>query len=563
MSSRVRVWGDASTNEPVHLIPGQDLVLHAPSAGADQLAEGVLLDDWLTLDLREDLDRTARGLMAAWQRRRGPDLTIAGVPLAYVHELELYADVFLRETRIVLGLSSALVRGGAAACELRNVDAELARCLDATLPVAVEAREPAPPPFYPIAFAGTARAGRTMLGKGRAVTGIPGWPRGRVLVEPYWHLAPVCRRLAVSRAFPVVNPLNLPALGRRELVDTIRVGGWLGDPGVRARARARRVTAGALAMLVESVADDPLDELLDRRCSRLLATRAQDTVALVDARRRAFSRATRAFLTYSDTAPVPRLTIVAAREHGAKVVHVQHGLFGHLPRDDGAPARVLDGWSADVVAVWSEHEHAVFAPSVPGRVEVTGNPGAEHLTDAPHTRPSEGHVLVLGQMRGPLSTVWDARVSSRHLRAALMAAARTGHRTVVVRPHPLDRDLAAQVRLAEEFPTLDVRLESAGPVEAAIAGAGLCVGAVSTATLQAAALGTPTVLLDVTNVSLEWPFDGSSDFPTAGGTDDLADLIATIGRAGETGGRETALAALGARRGASEAVLRLIAEDGD
>ncbi len=301
--------------------------------------------------------------------------------------------------------------------------------------------------------------------------------------------------------------------------------------------------------------------LVDRRSQRLLAARAHDSVALTEARRAAFAAGVRGFVTYSDTAAVPRLAIVAAREHGAAVVHAQHGLFGYLPREaDGRPAAILDGASADVAAVWSDRERTAFDGHLPGRVEITGNPGASDLRGSPPA-PSGRAALVLAQMGTPLSTLGDARVSANHLRTALTALTVTrGESAAIVRPHPLDRGRAVYERVAAEFPKLDVRIESSGSIESAVAAADVCIGAVSTATLQAAALGTPSILLDTTGMPLEWPFDGSGDFPTARSADELGETLVAATRTKHPTGRDAALHALGARPGAADAVVQVVAD---
>ncbi|MGI8944841.1 MAG: hypothetical protein ACR2GL_01195, partial [Thermoleophilaceae bacterium] len=288
---------------------------------------------------------------------------------------------------------------------------------------------------------------------------------------------------------------------------------------------------------------------------RLLAAVAPDTLAEMEARGRAFGRGRlRAVVGYSDTAPVPRMNALAARAHGRPVVQVQHGAFAYLPREEGVPSRVLDGWLSDHVAVWSRRDADAFAPHLPGRVEVTGNPGAAGLLDIPAPRAAGKRALVLGQMPGPLSATADVRVTAAHLRAALTAlAAVRPDSEVLVRPHPLDGAREAYRRIALDFPRLDVRVDAGGSVEQAIASASLCVGALSTATLQAAALGLPTVLLDVTGIELEWPFDGGGDFPTARTAAELAELLAAPAT-----GRETALEALGADAGAVERVAALV-----
>lgn len=563
------MWGGLHGLDPTALRAGIDVVLHASPGQAEQLAPGVLLDDWTPTATRSELDGEARAQMAAWQASRETALTANGVPLHRIHELDLYADVFMRELRVVNGLSVIGERGRGTTMSLTGVDAALADCLEAVLArTGIEVRRGAAGhgPNYPLTFRRRMSGRQRVTGALRIALGLPGRPRGTVLVEPYWSLAGVWGLLAARAATrPVVSPFNPPELGRRELLRSIRLGGWLGTPGARLRARSRRRVSAAVAELATSPAADPLERLFDLRAADLLGVVARDTVAETDLRRRAFaSGRLRATLAYSDTAPGPRINAVVAREHAAPVLQAQHGLYAHLPRDDGSrPARILDGWSADVVAVWSDRTAAAFAPHVPGRVEVTGNPGAMRLL-AGDTRgggPASGRALVLAQPTGPLSTITDARVPGRHLHAALSALEASGAaRQVTVRPHPLDVGWDAYARIGGAYPALEVSVDASGPVEAVIRAACVCVGAASTATLQAAALGVPSVLLDFTGMPLEWPFDGAGDFPVARSQDELTALLSDLGAIDPQTSREVALEALGARPGAASAIADLVAD---
>lgn len=549
------MWGGLPAVDPAALSPGGDLVLCASPGQADLLAHGVLLDDWLGPTAREELDREARRRCAAWQEVHADPLTVAGVPLHHVHELELYADVFLPAVRIVTGLA-AVARAGATRLLLEGVDGELSRCLEARLSelgVRVEVGRSADPPDYPLAFRRDLSGRRRLTGALREAVGLPARARGAVLFEPYWHLTAVWRSLAGTAAEPLMSPFNRPALRPGELLGSLRRGGWTGAPGAVRRARSHRAVQDALARLSPIGSADPLDRLLELRCSRLLATQARHTLAEAAVRRGAFAAGARAALAYSDSAPLPRINAVAAREHGSAVITAQHGLFGHLPMDDGRPARTLDGWNADHVAVWSEREKQAFGPHVPGEVVVTGNPGAVGLTAPARKAGPSDTALVLAQMTTPLSAGADVRVGTRHLRAALGALSKTGVRRVLVRPHPLDRERESYARIATETPGMAVRVEANGPVEAAIAATGVCVGALSTATLQAAAMGVPTALLDMTGMALAWPFDGSGDFPTARSGEELAQLLPGMAPA-----REVALDALGARADAADRVADVV-----
>jgi hypothetical protein len=97
-----------------------------------------------------------------------------------------------------------------------------------------------------------------------------------------------------------------------------------------------------------------------------------------------------------------------------------------------------------------------------------------------------------------------------------------------------------------------VSVDQTTPIEPLLGTAGLCVGALSTATLQSAALGVPTVFLDVSGIERPWPFDGAADaLPRVTGHDGSLDAVPDPPRA-------AAREALGARADATERVAELI-----
>ncbi len=85
----------------------------------------------------------------------------------------------------------------------------------------------------------------------------------------------------------------------------------------------------------------------------------------------------------------------------------------------------------------------------------------------------------------------------------------------------------------------------------------LCVGPLSTATLQASVAGVPTAFLSLAETRLPWPFDGSGAFPTARDADELARLLPEV-VAGRVSGAEVATEALGLRADAVDRVVELV-----
>jgi hypothetical protein len=128
----------------------------------------------------------------------------------------------------------------------------------------------------------------------------------------------------------------------------------------------------------------------------------------------------------------------------------------------------------------------------------------------------------------------------------------------VLRPHPLD-DADYEANLPAQ-PGLSVRVERGGPIEPLFAGAALCVGALSTATLQAAVAGVPTVFLNSTGLRLAWPFDGSGAFPYAEDAEGLAARIDEVLAAPVVPGAEAAAEALGLRPDSVERLVELVLE---
>jgi hypothetical protein len=564
---RTRIWGITAEAGSAGLERGRDLVLHPRPGEGGTLPKGVLLDDWLSREARAELELAANQALAEWRGRCDAQLTLHGVCLPWVHEGELFADVFLREQRVVAGLRAAFAEHSPERVELHGMDPDLAtalRRLLAELEVGeTRVASEAEPWRYPITFARAAPSRLGLPGALRQVLGVPARVRGSVLVKPYWHLAGLwAPLLEVPGAAPVVDPVSAPALPRRQLAAVARRGGWIGHPGARRRRRSRAALAEALAALGDgSPAAAPLDWLVERRARVFLEQRARDTLASVETLRAAFAggRIRRA-VAPSDGSPDGRAIVTAGRESGVELVQVQHGFFGDLWRVNGKPAPFVDGLVADRVAVWSERDARRLAPHAPGEVRPTGNPGAVEIARGgwPAARVSSPRrALVLVQPPPSGTAAYDARDPYRHVEAALRGLGAAGAaEEIVLRPHPLDP--GEYGRLAAEEEGLRVMIDRTSPIEALLAEARVCVATLSTATLQAAAAAIPTVFLDTSGVALPWPFDGSGAFPRAAGPEELAGMIPSLLHARPVAGASAASEALGAREDAVERVLELI-----
>jgi hypothetical protein len=554
---KARIWGSSRGVDPAALVPGGDLVLHAPAIHGAALPYGVLLDDWLDDSARTEIDQVALRALAAWRERRDADLTVDGACLPWVHEGELFADVFLRELRVLKGLRAAFIHSRPDRAGLLVVDDALAVTLRDVLGeigISAGAEGPVPPaPAYPITFARSIRS-RRGFADAREALGVPARLRGTVLVKPFWHLTPLWAPLLERGPVPVMDPFDRPRLPPRELAAVAARGGWIGHPGRLSRRRSRAAVTDVLRA-PQDPAGDLAERFLDTRARALLAQLAHDTPATVKTLRRAFSGGLAGAVTPSDGTPAGRAVEIAAREADAPTLHVQHGFFSDLWRIDGRLAPFIDGLEASKAAVWSESQARALNGQARGEVITTGNPGAIAIPTA--RTVAGGHAVLMPQPSGVMTATVDVRSPLRHLRDALTAMERAdGPATVVVRPHPLDgTDYAPAFT---EFPSLALAIDRSRPIAEVLAGAALCVGPLSTATLQAAAAGVPSAFLRSVEARLPWPFDGSGAFPTAEDAVGLAELIPELTGSREPPGREAAREALGMRPDALERVLGLV-----
>ena len=543
------LWYTSDGLDAAGMEAGRDLVLGVALHHGLVLPEGCALDDHIALADRAGVDADAHRLSATWREARGDELRLSDVDLAFAWEVELFAGCFLTAARIRHALRVFLEQLPTRRVVATGFPPDLLPVVAAGVGGSAEVVEADPRPDTP------ARTGsrNSPISRALARTGVPARLRSDVVAASYWPLVPVTRRLAArgSSFVPAAAGVALPGLEPRRQLRGLARGGWMGYPAGVARARSRRQTVDLLERATDATGG--LEGALHRRAVGILRDRAGDSLAQALHARAAFSRrAPRLVLVPFDSPAFPRLLLAEAHAAGASSLLVQHGF--HLEPNDP------DGSFVRHAAVWSDHDRARV---VAGRSHVTGNPGAAHLgaTRPPGSR-RRGRTIVLLEYAPRLSALRDDRFPLRHLQAALggVAAARP-NTEVVIRPHPSDPDPTAYPKLVPPPAGLDVLTDRSTPIEELCAGADLCVGALSTASLQATAVGLPVCVLNVSGVPGPWPLAGGVDgLPEVTSAHELAELIPELLARGPGASREAALEALGARGDAVENVVALVGE---
>ena len=114
-----------------------------------------------------------------------------------------------------------------------------------------------------------------------------------------------------------------------------------------------------------------------------------------------------------------------------------------------------------------------------------------------------------------------------HYQQALSGLARAAPGAeVVLRPHP-SQDLRPVRHVMDQAPDLKVSIDPRTPIDALMAATDLCVGSLSTATLQAATCGAAVVVLNVTDFDWRFPLGGDTPVPVARNASELATLVGT------------------------------------
>lgn len=534
--------------DPTQLIAGRDVVLALPAEHGTTLPEGVLIDDHLELAARLDVDRQAHAALGTWRHHVDEPLTIGPLSLSDIWHSELLAEVFVPACRIVAGLRAAATAYGAAAVECDGLDAALVDAVRAELaPLPVTAISLGPPPRYPSeeavppGIAARQPAWQRLIRRAVDAIGIPSFARGEVLVLPYLSTVSVLERLAAGRGpRPVVHLGAVP--DRALTARAVRRGGWVGSPSLRARRRAARAARDRLsaAELVRwpEIKQPGLERLLHQRALACLAGRALETTAAVSVLRTPLAAGRiQAVLLPFDHEPQAKTIVRLAQRAGVPTLVVQHGY---------EPQRVLPtGSLSDSVGVWSEADRQGFPPEHRRRVRVTGNPRKAQLPAARRHRSTGRPVaVVLAEHHSRMSAILDRRITAVHLAIALggLGSSRRTWR-IIVRPHPSD-DIGAFQRMVEGLAS-DAEVDGRTPAAELLANADLCVGALSTATLEAALLGARVVMLNPRGISWTPPLQEGGPVLMARTADELAAAVDAAMDAPEAPGADALREALG------------------
>jgi hypothetical protein len=501
------------------LRPGCDILLSADPARGLDLPEGVLIDDYLSVAARSDIDDAAAQAVVRWREVHDSRLTVDGVCMPWLWEIELYASVFLPAIRQAVGLRVALASHDWPAVELAGGDnnsVPLVKAAGGTIASERYADTRTSPQRLRRRrglMRGLRRALQVLARKG----GVPSYVRsGAVVVAGYWQLSPVVdRMLDTHRARPALA-LHAPLPGARRALRMARRGGWVGLPGPfdRRWARNRAARLGAsVASLPMDVFGCSLGELTRMAAATFVAERAATELPLLRLLQRTFRRyKVGCVVVPFDVVPEMRLAVTTAKSFGIPTIVVQHGAYLE-------PLRFPDLQVADTAVLWSE----AAIPAVAGRTDdvvVVGYPGPRpswHQSFA--TTPA---IIVLGAPSYRASCLRDTRQEQRQYAAAIEAALEVAPDTpIVLRPHPSTGPLAADA-MCSRYPSALITVDVTSDIFDLLRRGAVCIGTNSTAVMQAALIGTPILILNLDGVEFPWPLGGSSTtVPIARSREDL------------------------------------------
>jgi hypothetical protein len=544
------------------LTPGEDLVLDIEPAHGIALSDGVLADDHLDQAARWEIHRGGLPAVARCRAALDAPLTVGALCLPWLWELEIEIEMVA-----ILGRAEALRRAVErydppaivlAGPDDRTRAVAAAVAAGAGIAVSEQPSAAAAPPAARLPSATIAR--RRVVAAAREL-GIPSRLRpGSVLFVSYWPLmALLDRMLDDPERRPAVMLRNLPTGPQRSLRAGSR-GGWLGTPGPAGRRRARRTASAAIAAAQPCVPELDVSGLALGPAAHaavldIARRRGASDLAMAATLRRAFRRAPPAcVLSAWDVEPGARLTTSLAQQAGIRTLALAHGAFL-------LPQTLVDLDLCDEALIWSE----AVAPPITNRdrpIHVVGYPEPRPAAPATRGAPPEGsrpRVLVLAQPALPDVGLTSPRIAMRQYDTAVgVLAERCPDARIVLRPHP-SGGRQAEDELAARFPRASIEIDSGSSILDVLAGCDLCIGTITTATLQAALVGTPVVALNLMGWEWRWPLGATTTVPVAHDAAALATWLDRWRDGPPLPGREDLLAALGARAGGDDPTGRMLA----
>ncbi len=546
------------------LVAGDDLVLDADPTHGSELPAGTLIDDYLTLETRRQIERDAVAATAAWRERHDRSLTVDGICLPFLWEVAIFyriSDLMLKAAGVAGALDAhrpgtLTVVGAGQATSLLIAAVARSRGIELRTEDDAEWRALADPRRVPL----PRRARRLAMSPLRRL-GIPSRlrPHGILLIS-YWPLEPLLDRLLSESGTPRPSVLlDKPPAGPRRIVRAAARGGWVGVPGPRDRRAGARLAAEALrrthAPLEIEVSGAEIGDAVQQAILAHAREQAPLDIAKSRTVRRAFERARPACVVSAwDNHPDARIVITHARAAGVPSFIIAHGAYLQ-------PTVFRDMGVGDEVLLWSE---AMERPRPPhGRAHVVGYPVPHHKpppTRRYEPRESPARIAVIAQptLGFPLL---DGRIEMRQYLTAIDAVfERAPEATIVLRPHP-ERGRAAAAKALALRPAARIEVDASSPVLELLQGCDLCIGTASAASLQAALVGTPVIVLNMSGYDWLWPLGGETSVPLAHSPDALADWLSRWLAGEAIPGRSDLVAGLGADgKDASVRILAVLAE---
>ena len=549
--------------DPARLRAGRDLVFDIPPEHGLSLPDGVLAGDHLDQLTRWEIHRGGVDAIARCRAALDAPLTVDGLCLPWLWELPIERAMVTMLTHAE-GLRRAVERHEPDALELAGAGERTRRIVTAVAAwaqIGVTVRPPLAAARRPRSLPSPTLARRRAVAIAREI-GVPSRLRpGSVLFVSYWPLmALLDRMLDDPLQRPAVMTRNLPTGPSRSL-RAARRGGWVGTAGPAGRRRAGRMASAAIAAAARAAPPQlevfglQLGAAAHGAVLEIARARAATDVATAATLRRAFRRAApAAVLSAWDVEPGARLITTLAREAGVRTLGLAHGAFllpQTLPDLDLCDEALI--WSQAVGPPISNHDRPIHAVGYP-----EPRPAAPATRAAPTGRSPR--VLVLAQPALPDVGLTSPRIAMRQYEVAVGALLEHCPEVqIVLRPHP-SGGRHAEDALAALHPRASFEIDSASSILDVLAGCDLCIGTITTATLQAALVGTPVIALNLMGFDWRPPLGGGETaVPVVHDAAELQTWLQRWSAREPLPGREDLLAALGARPEGDDPTERMLA----